>query len=152
MVRPKAKYVLSVTELQGIKQEKKEVESTIKAMTSEGYGEGTRAKAEVDVSKLRAQSQHLDRIIAEGSPDRVSGVQKDRIAQRAAELSEQIQQGMPTREEMRNPGPRHPGAIQKNVIWEKNNLGKVLEWKQLQRQLNPNDPTSSNVESLRREK
>jgi hypothetical protein len=55
---------------------------------------------------------------------------------------------MPSREEMMKPN-MHPGAIEKHIRWEKQNVQNIARYKQLQRQLNPGDPRAGSVENLR---
>lgn len=147
MVRSKKKYILSENERENLAEEKNSIDNTIKAIES-GTGEGTKAKSMIDVGRLKKESEYLDKTIREGSPSRISGTTKDKLVAEAKRLSDLIKEGMPTYDEMKDP-VRNPGAIRKNILWEKRNIHNIQEWKQLQRQLEPDDPTISNVERLR---
>jgi len=149
MVRAKKnKEVLASSALSDLKREKQEIEGTIKAIESEGVGDGTRGRAAIDVDRLKSEVKYLDTQIREGSAPDVRGKQKDDIHREAEELGKKIQEGMPTYDEMQNPA-KNPGAIQKNRNWERDKQHLVLRWKNLMRILEPNDPTASNVERLR---
>lgn len=147
MVRAKGKHILSPSEISALQSDKQEIDAQIKSVEGREYGSGNMG-ANVDVGRLKEQSKHLGDRIREGSPGHISGAAKDQLARRASELESQIKQGMPTREEMLRP-MRHPGSIRKNQMWEKRNRGAINEYKQVQRQLNPGDPTCSNIERLR---
>lgn len=141
------KHILTAQEIQSLKAEKQELESTQKALTTEQFGKGTKAEM-IDQGKLRADIQKLDAAIINATPGKMSGPQKDRLAAEAKELAERIQEGMPTRDEMRRP-TNYPGVIQKNQEWEKRNKGNIEKWKQIQRTLEFGG-SASNVETLRR--
>jgi len=148
MVRAQGKHILSTNEVEGLKSEKRELESTLAALEKDGYGAGTQA-ASIDKTGLQKQIKFLDRAIEAGSVKKTTGVVKDRLADEARVLEEQIQSNMPSRSEMDDPR-RNPGAIQKHAMWERRNAQAIGRWKQIQRQLNPQDPTCSSVEKLRR--
>lgn len=149
MVRGQGKqHILSVNEVEGLKSEKRELESTLAALEKDGYGVGTQASS-ISKEGIQKQIKFLDRAIDQGSPKKMTGYSKDKIADEARVLEEKIRENMPSRDEMDNPR-RHPGVIQKQVMWEKRNALAIERWKQIQRQLNPQDPTCSSVEKLRR--
>jgi len=153
MVRgQKPKQVLSESELKTLREERKEVQDTLNtvdgARGQEKYGEGTPA-GNVDRAALNRQDKKLEQAIKDGSPTVLRGGQKDKAVSEAGELESHITDGMPTRDEMQRP-LHHPGAVQKHMNWEKRNLHNILRWKQLKRQLNPGDPTTSSVENLRK--
>lgn len=142
------KQILSASEIQDLKQEKSEVESTLKALDGEGFGKGTPAEM-IDKGRLRAEADRLGQAIVNGTPGRISGVAKDNLVKEMKGLEASISDGMPTRDEMRKPSD-HPGIIRRNQEWEKRNRSNIERWKQGQRQLQPGDPTASNIERLRR--
>ncbi len=147
MVRAKKqRKILSVSELSDLKQEKKELESTLTNLQE--YGAGTPAES-IDKGKIQGDIRKLDSAIREGSPSHVSGQKKDELSRRNRELEEKIREGMPTSEQMRRPW-KHPGTIPQNVEWERRNKGLINEWRQNQRMLEPHDPNASSVERLRR--
>jgi len=153
MVRGQKKHILSEQELANLRDEKREISETRATLDGQGmeqYGQGTPASG-ADRAALERQERALDEAIRAGSPGRVTGMQKDKMAREAAELESKITNGMPTRAEMELP-QRYPGAVRKHMMWEQRNTPDIQRWKQLQRQLNPGDPTCSSVERLRREK
>ncbi len=146
----KPKYIMSPSELQGLKSEEAEIRGVLRQL-SEGAGAGTRAESAIDKGRLRKQAEMYHRKIQEHTPKRATGATKDKLAKEAKRLETQIKQGMPTREEMWNL-KKHPGAPHKNLSWEERNQARIQRWKQIQRRLEPGDSTASNIEKLRRAK
>lgn len=92
-----------------------------------------------------------DKMIEAQSPEPLTGAEKDLLTRRKTELEASIREGMPTREEMW----RAPmGAPYAHLKWEKAKKRDILEWKNVNIQLEPDsdDPNLSNVERLRPEK
>ena len=145
MVRGKKK-ILSYAERQTLEDSKREAEDTLKAKKE--FGVGTPA-SNIDEDHIKKEISHLDREIQAGTPSKVSGAAKDKLASRSNELASFIKEGMPSRDEMRNPS-KNPGAVGKHMNWNKRTAAAVQEYKQLQRRLNPEAPI--NVESFRRDK
>ncbi len=149
--KKKEQHVLSPSELKTLEDERREIQEPMSAIDGgDQYGSGNRGQG-IDRAALQRQDKALRDAIDAGSPARMSGYKKDKLAQEAKEIEARITEGMPTRAEMENP-QRHPGAVRKHMEWEKRNIHKVEQWKQMQRHLNPGDPTSSSVERLRRDK
>jgi hypothetical protein len=146
MTRAKKKEVLSENELRGLREEQRELEATLK--TVEDHGKGTPAES-LDQPALHRQLSRIKEAIKDGEPGKISGVQKDKIAERARELEEGLKRGICSRDEMENL-KRNPGAPLKNLRWQRDNASAVKEWRQAQRILNPGDPTSGNLDRLRR--
>lgn len=76
---------------------------------------------------------------------------RDAINNRIRQLDDEIRQGMPSREDMRrNP----PGMVDQHIKWEKANKDKILERKNLKRQLEPESEERdlANIEMIRPEK
>ena len=141
----KKKHVLSVNEKQGLKQERQEIEASLREMDSEKFGEGT--KHQVDRGKLRAEASRLEVAIREGEAGSLRGTSKDKVHKRVKELEDVIREGMLSKKDMNDPG----NALC-HLNWEKRNAQAISEWKQSQRRLEPNNPNASNVEQLRRRK
>jgi len=141
-------YILSAAEKRALKDEQSEMEHAIREAES-GVGAGT--KRNVDVDYLRKKAAQIGAAVERGTPKNLEGSVKDKMARESKELSEQIREGMPSMDEMRRP-EKHPGAIEKHMHWEKRNYDKIMRLKQINRQLNPDDPTSGNIERLRRER
>jgi hypothetical protein len=147
--RAKKKQVLSVTELDGLKSEKRDLEGAL--ADAEGFGSGT-AGGQVDKSKIKAEIAHYDREIHDGSPGRVTAKTKDNLYREEKALEEQFRKGMPTRSEMRNHMGRHPGAVRKHKFWlnENQKSGYVDRYREIQRTLRPGEEKS--IEELRKDK
>lgn len=150
MAKKEPKYIMSVSELRELRGNKRDIDNTLR-MLHDGTGRGTRAKEMIDEGRLKKQARMYEKKIAQHTPSKVSGVQKDKLAKEAKRLQKEIRQGMPTYDEMWNM-KNNPGIPYKNLQWERRNANKIHRWKQIQRQLNPGDPTTSNVERLRRKK
>jgi hypothetical protein len=146
--RSKKKQVLSVTELEGLKDEKRELESALKE--AEGYGAGT-AGEQLNKGRIKAEIKHYEDEIAAGSPGRLQAKTKDSLYREEKHLEEQFKKGMPTREEMRSPG-KYPGAVRKHMHWlnENEKSGYVARYREIQRTLRPGEEKS--IEELRKDK
>ena len=142
----KEDYILSAAERQALQDEKKDAENAVRE--SEQYGAGTNRS--VDADYLKKKAKQLGDAIERGSPKDIGGGEKDRMAKEAKELREKIREGMPTNDEMRRP-EKHPGAVHKHISWEKRNFKDIQRFKQINRQLNPDDPSSGSIETLRRD-
>jgi hypothetical protein len=112
---------------------------------------GTSRSDMIDKARLKKEIAYYDGQIAAGTPQAFRGMNKDKMVARAKELADKMQVNMPTREQMDHPA-RNPGAVRKHMIWTKNNDGNIREYKELQRRLEPDDPTATDVEKLRKEK
>lgn len=137
--------VLSCSEIEGLKAERKEIEADLREL--EQAGKGTKAEG-INRAHMTRRATFLDKVIHNNN-NVPKGINKDQIAQEAKFLEGRITEGMPSYDEMNRP-EKHPGAVMKHHLWEKRNASVIHRWKQLKRRLDPNDPTVSNIESLRR--
>ena len=144
--KPKQEF-LSPSEIQNLQEEKHELQSTIKELEG-GAGVGS-AGAAIDISGLKRQVSRIDHVIEERTPERVRGLDKDRMAKEESALEERIAAGMPTRDEMRYP-TKNPGAVKKHMEWCRRNENDISRYVEIQSRLRPNDPKS--IEVLRRDK
>lgn len=149
-MRGKKKYIMSQSELASLQSDSNEVKGTLRAIKSGDYGAG-RTNERVDRVALERQAKKFDRMIADNSPGRVTKTTKDRLHKRQLELEKSIREGMPSYDEMWDI-KRNPGVPRKSLKWEARNSGNIEEYKQIMRQLEPDDPTASSVERLRRRK
>jgi hypothetical protein len=141
---------MSPGELQDIQGQKAEAEASLKYATENQAGGGGGA---IDKNKLKAEINRYDAILNAGAPKRVSGTQKDAMVAEAARLAGEMQKNMPTQDEMDHPGnPRNAGAVQKHLKWEQRNLKNIQDYKTIMRTLEPDDPTNTNIDRLRKEK
>ncbi len=143
-MRGQGKKILSISEREGLVDEKRELEGQLKQVE---YGRGTAAE-QMDTAAIRGQVARLDKAIHDGSAPVVRGTGKDRLYARAKELKEQIMIGMPTRYEMDNPG-KCAGAVGKHRKWEQRTHVAREEYRQIMRTLEPDDPTAVDVEQWR---
>jgi len=137
---------LSIGEREDLKGLKQEAVATLKHLEA---NPGTARSEMIDKGHLKREIDRYDGILAENSPSVPRGTNKDHMVARAKELAETLQKDMPTREQMDHPA-RNPGAIRKHMFWNKKNEKNVQEYKELQRRLEPDDPTATDVEKLRR--
>ena len=94
------------------------------------------------------EMRRLDKQLVTQSPRQISSTEKDTLAKKKKELTEQIRVGMLSHEDMR----RNPtGAVHKHIQWEKENQSKIDLWKNIAIQLEPenSDPDLSNLEMIR---
>jgi len=139
---------MTMGELNDIKQQKLEAEGILKHVSEHqvsGAGEA------IDKNRLKAQIDRYDAILHEGAPQKVRGLNKDRLAREAQDLREKMQRNMPTMDEMMHPS-RNPGAVQKHMKWEARNLENIKRYKEVMRTIEPDDPTNTSIDRLRREK
>ena len=153
MVRAKKKPVvpkeyLSPSEREGLEDDKRELEVQLKEIDQEGYGAGGPG-SQVDKSRLQREIGQIDTAIHSRSPEKLRGVEKDRLYKREKELEEVLAEGMPSWYAMRNP-TKNPGVVRKHMAWLNRNNAAIEEYRQIQRQLRPFDPKS--YEELRKER
>jgi len=148
MVRGKGKsQYLSQSELESLKEEKKELEIALTEV-KEGAGVGT-SGSQVDISRIKRDMARLDAAVEAGTAPKPRAIEKDRLVAEEKELEESIAQGMPTQYEMRKPS-LNPGAVRKHMEWSNRNQRDIQRYVEIQRILRPHEPKS--IENLRREK
>ena len=148
MVRPKGKEVqlLSRTELEGLQDQKKDLEGQLKDLNE--FGQGT-AAAGIDKSVIQQQIKRIDKVIEDREPPRVSGSRRNELEAECEKIRAILVQGMPTKYEMDHPA-KCPGAVRKHMNWIRKNTAMVERHRMIQRLINPEEPMS--VEDLRKEK
>lgn len=106
-------------------------------------------KNSIDVEQAVSRARRLKKQLDTESPSlNLSGAAKDQLKKRSDALQEKILQGMPTHEEMRkNPA----GMVDRHMKWEAGNKRRILEWKNIQKMLEPDssDKDLSNFERFR---
>lgn len=75
---------------------------------------------------------------------------REDLVKEADALRVRILEGMPTRDEMDHPA-RHPGAIQKHLIWDKRTEKDKVRYREIMRILEPGDPTAIDLEKFRKD-
>ena len=146
--RAKKKPVLSTVEISGLKDERGELEHTLKE--AEGYGQGGPG-SQFDSAGIKKQISRFDHEIEAGSPGKITSKTKDGMWREEKQLEEQFEKGLPTRYEMSHPG-KCPGAVRKHMAWLNNNekTGFVDRYREIQRTLRPGEEKS--IETLRKDK
>ena len=99
-----------------------------------------------DASNMRAQLQRLDKVLETSTPRPYQGQERDLARARNAELESEIKAGMPTAEEMRR---APPGAVDKQLNWDRTKKSLVLEWKNIQRRLHATECEGGPMETVR---
>ena len=151
MTRGKGKQILSQSELDGLKEEKRELEAALKDAESGEYGKGTRAAGAVDTAAMKRQIARLDKAIHDGQAPKVSGIEKDDLIKEANEIRERLKIGLPTRFEMDHPA-KAPGAVGKHLNWQARNAKDIKRYREIMQTIEPDDPTATDIEKLRLEK
>lgn len=137
---------LSQTELQGLNQEKRDLEDALKQ--TEEFGTGT-AGSQIDKNALKKQIAGLTSVIDAGTPRELIDAERAALVKEEKEIENQLKVGMPTKYEMRRPS-ENPGAVRKHLTWNGMNTQKIERYRIIQRLLRPFDPKS--IETLRKEK
>lgn len=101
-----------------------------------------------DKAAAHKQVRDISKMLETQAPKALKGKDKDEAIAKVAKLQEEITQGMPSKQEMRE---CPTGAIQKHTSWEQRNKKKLAEWKELQLRLNvgTDDPDVANFERYR---
>jgi len=107
-----------------------------------------------DKTAMRKQARSMKQMLDEQAPKPYeTSDEKDAAAKRLLDIERQMQEGMPSREEMRkNRGG--DGTVYKHMKWEKFNKPFILERKEILKKLDPtsDDPDLTNYERLRPER
>lgn len=101
-----------------------------------------------DANIIRSNKRKAERMLKEGSPEPLTGAEKDKLAVLEKKMADRIRIGMPTDETMR----KNPvGAVDESSRWEKANKKLIRMWKNVRIQLNPesDERDLANVERLR---
>lgn len=101
-----------------------------------------------DANIIRAGMNKAKRMLQAGSPEPLTGKEKDTLAALEKKLAARIRENMPTEETMR----KNPvGAVDHASRWEKRNKKIIRMWKNVRIQLNPesSERDLANVERLR---
>jgi len=117
--------LLRPDQIDGIKQDLKGIEATLNAPPH-------LRNQIVDQGMMRKQAQGLQKMLETQSPKPYDASEIDAAMRRKEELEKSIVIGMPTEKEMRrNP----PGAVGKNIAWEKAKKSECLELKNVLKRL-----------------
>jgi hypothetical protein len=80
-----------------------------------------------------------------------SGTEKDRLAARAREIEDVLKKEMPTKREMwpRPGSPESQQAVRHNLKFQNDRKDLCIEWQNIQKRLNPDDPNAQSLELIR---
>ena len=146
MVRSKGtEKVLSITEIQNIKDEKRDLQIALNE--AEGAGTGTQAE-QIDKAAIKNQIRRYDQVLEENAMHSVSGSKKDAMVKREKELEGLFREGLPSKYEMDHPS-KCPGAVRKHQTWSAKTKAFIHEWRNIQRTLRPGEERS--IEQLRKD-
>jgi len=135
---------LTVAARKHLEEKIKDNEALLRAAQNPTY----KKEGRIDAAEVKKSIDRDKKVIETRSPERFgSGTEKDKEHRRAQELAESIKVGMPTDSEMKM---CPPGMIAKHMNWNKENKGKIAEWKGIMRRLESDNPNAANVERLRR--
>ena len=98
---------------------------------------------------MARQAQNMKKVLDEQAPHPYENPQeKDAAAKRVAEIEAQMEEGMPSVQEMKR---NRQGSVHKHMKWEKRNKPFILERKDKLLRLNPDsdDPDLTSYEHLR---
>lgn len=140
----KAKYMGSAT----INYYKEELEKCNSVINSAGTSIYSTVRS-VDVDAYRRKKRKIEKILSKITAPNPIGDEKNRKYERLKELEKELKVGMPTVTQMKKPTQ---GNIDKFLKWREKNKGKDIEWKNIARQINPDDPSFANIERLRLKK
>ena len=150
MVRGKGTgYILGPAEMDGLVQEKQELQQALKEAESGEYGKG--GKVSIDIANLKRQIAQIDAAIAQGEAPRIGGLKKDGLVKEAADILARIKIGLPTRFEMDFP-TKAPGAVGKHLKWVARTEKDIHRYREIMKTLEPEDPTATDIEKFRLEK
>lgn len=146
-MRGKPKKILSISERETLAGEKQDLGGQLKSARGKEWGDSSR----MDTGVMAQQMNVIDKALHDGVAPVVKGVKKDGMAQRSKDLLTSIREGMPTRYEMDNP---HlcPGAVHKHLKWSAKNAANITEYRRIMKTLEPDDPTTYDLEKYRRDR
>jgi hypothetical protein len=144
---------LSVDQIRGIKQDIKELENMLKADKASG-----RPKIQNE-AEFVAEIKKKKKLLKDHSPKELRGQNKNKAYARAKELREIIADAMPKKRDYYQRYPKggdmthdFDRTVRQQMAFQKDKKLKqaVQEYKHIMRRLEPDDPTISNIELLRR--
>ena len=138
------KEILSHSEIQGLKEEKHDLEVSIQE-AKESHG----ASRNIDVAQAQAKIRRIDHAIEIREVPEARGLKKDSLVREEREIEDRLVVGMPTRFEMDHPA-RCPGAVRKHLSWLSRNNPLIERYVEIQKILRTEEPKS--VEELRTDK
>lgn len=116
---------LKVSQIEEMQGEKRRLSETLNAPPH-------LRRALQDPAQMMKTLRGIEKSLSEDSPVPYQGAEKDAAVKREKELREKFSATMPTQAEMRrNP----PGALDKHIMWERDNEDDVGEWKNIRRRM-----------------
>ena len=140
-MKPLDRVLLKAEQIQDLHEEKDQIDAAL-APTNP-------FRSKISKPQLMHQRRKaIDRQLEDYAPEKLDGMEKDKLANLEKELRAAWTTNMPTEEEMRkNP----PGMVDRHRKWEKLNKKIIGQWKNVRRQLEPDsdDKDLANIERYR---
>jgi len=132
--------VLKPAQRKAAEEELKGLERAIAAPSVPGFPD--------DKTGIITQARKTKEMLASGAPAPTTPERRDALLKESKTLEGEIKNGMPTRMHMER--GTH-GVVEQNRLWGINNTHKVSRWKDIWRELEPDnlDPDLSNIERIR---
>lgn len=105
-------------------------------------------KAKEYMAKIRTKKKMGTVIIAPSPMVTGSNTKFETPQEIEKRLTKELRRGMPTKSEM---STTPPGTIHKHLDWENRNRDNIARWKDIRRELYPDDPNAANLENIREE-
>lgn len=109
----------------------------------------------INKDRLRTDIKHLEEVLAKESPRMAAPKDRDRLESRRRELAEILRNEiLETREEIEVLNHNHPAwttAIKKAQMrprWE----GRIAEYREICKQLDPDDPNAGSLDAIRKDR
>lgn len=149
--------ILAPNEVEGIKREIDQKNSMLQA-TAEfgdtGFSPALPAEVSVDKDKIKSSVAHLERVLRDEGPRRISSSERDRLVRRNKELEELFRDNLETWQDLgaiRMETPEYKAAFKKAGQRPKYER-YIQEWKENCKLIEPEDPEYSSLDRIRKEK
>lgn len=128
-------------------QEMREDCSKWEAAIKRAYDRDDQASARLNIQETQERLRRVKKQLAEEVADGdLTPAQRDQLATRERELRGQITHGMLDEETMRKCPSDAPN---RHIQWERANMGRIMEWKNIRQQLEPDNNEAQNLEPFR---
>ena len=144
--------MLEPHEREGLEKRRAQLDKTLKATKEFGdLGEVVPDEIAMSKDKMLAEKRHLDKVLAEGTPERASEAERNRFLARRKELEAKFVPLLETYQDIgvvRRDSPEFRAAFEKA---QKRHMIEpfIAEWKALGLRLDPQDPTINSLDRLR---
>ena len=135
----------------------KEYRSLVKNADNIAPGNLAPVDCREDVSRLDKKIEHMEKVLSDGTPQRVSGNARHQMEQERKQIAEELREKMLTRKEM-DLLPRHGyeyhRAVRKSIAQEVGSSEfqrKSNRYREISARLEPENPEACSIEALRKE-